>query len=317
LSKLTLEMIEDYQALMFAGHSQREACKMLDIPRTTVQNYLARAQNIIIAAPKQAKILAFDLETSPAIAAAFGRHKIFLGQDNIIQEGGKILCFGWSWVGSDVYTVEGMTLGEIEDMDDTRLTGMLWDLFYQADAVVCHNAAGFDVPMLRARVIVNGFPPLPTVKVLDTLTMAKKVFRFPNNKLDSLSALFGLTRKKDAGGTSTWLGYMRGDEASISHMHDYCEHDVWLLVQVYLRLRSFGHSGSDFNAAHYVDNLESSVCPVCGSEHLDETGRTIYTAVSSFKEVRCLACGAVARTRQPLNSQSARKHIVVTPKTTG
>lgn len=317
---LSNEQKSKIQAYKAMGYSSREiAFKVLGRKsrKSTVNDYLASGEFAIAKDHEKFKprILCFDLETSVAIVAAFGRHKVFLGQDNIIEDGGKILCAGYRWLGDSSSQIVCQTPEEARENDDSRVVATLWDLFSQADAVVAHNGLSFDVPMLRARVIANDLPPLPVVKVLDTLQMAKRYFRFPNNKLDSLAAYFGLERKVDAGGVSTWINFQKGDKNAMSHMVDYCLHDTNLLHDIYIKLRSFGHA-SDFNAGLYTDGTKSA-CPSCGSARLIRTSRTIKTAVSVFNEMRCLDCGSVSRTRTPVNTKEQRKTIIVTPKASG
>lgn len=293
--------------------SWRAAAKQLGVGKSTLSDSLREYYESVGEDGEGPKILIIDIETAPAIAAAFGRHKVFLTQDHIISEGGVILCFGYKWLGDTEVTIRGLEGQSLLDCNDEQLVVDIWDLFEQADAIVAHNSKGFDFPMIQARVLYHNLPPLPHVKVIDTLLMAKKNFRLPNNKLDSICAFLGLDRKKNAGGIETWLQYMMGNGKAIDHMHDYCAMDVELLEKVYLRLRSFGHTGSEFNAAHYYDG--STVrCHVCGSDNVERTGRDVFTAISKFEEVRCNSCGAVARTRQAVNSREERAAIVVQPK---
>lgn len=335
--KITDELLKQYDTLVnVVGLTQREACEHMGVARSTVQDEIKRRRKLVtegcdtwVFPPREnasgcdverlnglPRILVFDLETSHAVSATFGRHKVFLGQDNIITEGGLIMCCGYRWVGEESPHIIRMTDEEAIFEDDSRVVAEIWELFEQADVVVAHNAKQFDVPMLRARVIGNNLPPLPTVKVIDTLIMAKKLFRFPNNKLDSLAAYFGFERKVYAGGINTWINFMRGDNDAIAHMVEYCLHDVNLCHDIYMKLRPFGHAGSDFNAGLYGD-ADSLTCPVCGSKNVDETGRSVYTAVSEFKEIRCGDCGGVSRTRQSLNSREERVNILVSPKSLG
>lgn len=341
MSKITREDFNDYKKLIEQGFSQRTACTTLGLVRSTVQYYiktqlsgdelkelddlvnksyetehlLASAANkerllqsveqIKAKAKTGAKILAFDLETSIPKVATFGRMKVFLNHENVLEEGGKILCASYIWIDAngigDVQLL-AMTPEENAVQDDSRVCAELWELFNQADAVVCHNAATFDFPVVKTRCMMNGLPPLPTVKVLDTLIMARKNFRFPSNRLGELAAYLGLDAKKDAGGVKTWIDYQAGKQSAIDHMHYYCKHDTVLLTQVYMKLRNYGHTGSDFNAGLYISTESGTmVCPVCASTMLS-TGRFVYTSVSKFDEVRCTkeSCQHVARTRTNL-----------------
>lgn len=267
---------------------------------------------LVQAKPEQVqgpKILLFDLETAPALCYTFGRFKQNISQSNIVEEGGWLICCGFKWLGSDEPVQILFDEDDIANGTDFSVVVRLWELFEEADAVIAHNGKNFDVRMLQARVLFHGLSPLPSVKILDTLEMARKSFRLPSNKLDSIASFLGLGRKEDTGGISLWIDTMNGDKEALSKMLSYCKQDVNLLEQVYLRLRPFGHHGTNFNAAHY--HKEDSVrCPVCGSDDL-YTRKTVYTALSEFHEVVCNSCGATHRTRESLNTKEKRKNILV------
>jgi ribosomal protein S27E len=93
-------------------------------------------------------------------------------------------------------------------------------------------------------------------------------------------------------------------------MVTYCEQDVDLLYDIYLRTRQLGRAGSDFNAALYYDD-DQTRCRVCGSTDVEHTGRNVSTSVSIFAEVRCNDCGALHRTRTTVASKEKRKSLIV------
>ena len=77
------------------GFSGRKIAKMLDLSKSGVNDYLrtliendcTQIENV-----KGPRILIIDVETAAATAMTFGRFKINLSQDNIVDEGGWILC---------------------------------------------------------------------------------------------------------------------------------------------------------------------------------------------------------------------------------
>lgn len=257
------------------------------------------------------RILVYDLESAPALAYTFGRWKQNIGQDNIVAEGGWIICASYKWLGEDETHLLFDTY-DIENASDEYVVDRLWHLYNEADAVVAHNALGFDHKVLQARCLVNHMEPLPNVKVLDTLVMAKKNFRLPSNKLDSIAELLGLGRKNPTGGIRLWVDTMNGDPVQLSKMLQYCKQDTALLEEVYMRLRTFG-TASNFNAANYYNDDEER-CNICGSTELEATGRSVFTDVSEFDEIRCSNCGGIHRNRQVLNSKEKRKSLLVAAK---
>jgi predicted PolB exonuclease-like 3'-5' exonuclease len=248
------------------------------------------------------RILFFDLETSAALVYCFGRHKQFISQDAVHTEGGKILCAGYRWDNEEKSTVL-FDQSEVKQGEDYLICSLLHDLFSKADVVVAHNAKNFDVKMLEVRCLANGLPPLPTVKVVDTLEIAKAKFRFASNKLDSLGAFLGIGRKVAHSGIDLWVKVQQGDIKALKEMVVYCEQDVDLLYEVFMILRNRGLvTGINF-ATYFSD--DTTRCKVCGSDNLELTGRVVTTGTGVFNEVECLDCGTLHK--QKTNKLSAHK----------
>ncbi len=81
--------------------------------------------------------------------------------------------------------------------------------------IVAHNALGFDWPLLKARMLVNGLPPMCKVKIIDTLVLARE-FKMNSNKLDSLCRQLDIGQKMKHWGIDLWVRAMHGDEAGIA-----------------------------------------------------------------------------------------------------
>jgi RNase_H superfamily len=306
--KLDQETITAILNLNKLGQSSRQIAEVLGVAKSTVNNHVSKAETKALSLMNTgARILIYDLETAPALAYVFGRFDQTIGQANIYQEGGWIICASYKWLGEEDTSVIYST-SDIETAGDFGVVSRLWELFNEADVVVAHNNRKFDVKMLQARCLLNGLSPLPSVKVVDTLQMAKKHFRLPNNKLESIAAFLGVGAKVQTGGISLWTETMQGNKEALNKMLDYCLQDTQLLEKVYLKLRAFG-TASNFNAANYFGDT-SERCPVCGSTELTETGRSTFTDISEFAEVRCLGCGSIHRKRKILNSKEKRKSLL-------
>lgn len=305
-NETTKRAILDMKNMSLSG---REIAKTLGVSKSGVNYFLGREQSGV-SQTSAAKVLILDLETAATVALAFGRFKVNLGQANIVSEGGWILCASYRWLGEDKIHTLQLTKDEVLNCDDSRIVAAFWELYEQADAIVAHNSQQFDHKVLQARAAFNGFTPLPTVKVLDTLVLAKKHMRLPSNKLDSIGEYFGLGRKIDNGGIDLWKRVQTGDAQAMKEMVEYCEQDTELLTQVYLRLRAIGHAGSDFNAGLY-HNDDKVRCRRCGSEHVHPTGRTSNTSMSVFTEYRCDDCGAVQRDRVSTTTKEKRAGLLM------
>jgi len=313
-SEDTITAIIDLKA---NGLSSRDIAGLLNISKSGV-NYALQRNAFTpdlaydpreVAFKDGPRVLVFDTETAAATALTFGRFKVNLSQDNILDNGGWIICACWRWLGeSNVHKIY-LTPEEVANKDDSRIVAQLFELYEQADAVLAHNSQGFDHKVVQTRAVYNGFPPLPQVKVLDTLLLVKKYLKLPSNRLDAIGEFFNLGRKISTGGISLWRKVQEGDVQAMEDMVTYCAQDVDLLYDVYLRTRQLGRAGSDFNAALYY-NDDRVRCRVCGSDDVSPTGRTTETSLNKFEEVRCNSCGAVHRDRKPITTKEKRKALL-------
>ena len=308
------EWVQEYFHLIDNGFSQRQASVVLGIPRTTIQDYLKRVErNNDVASntkPKGMRVLLVDLETSPTLAYVWRRWKQNIGSNQVEKEGSYMLTAAWKWLGED--EMHCAFAKDPVEGDDSNICGLLYEAIENSDVIVAHNLNGFDYPILNARMIQNGFPPMKTVKKVDTLAIAKKNFRFNTNKLDDLGKYLGVGRKNETGGFELWHKTIKGDNEAFCQMMDYNKQDVLLLEQVYLKLRAFDTNPAA-NAGHYYeDNL--SRCPVCGSSDVEETGNNVYTPVSRFAEMVCNGCGHRSRQRHSISDIEKRRGMLITPK---
>jgi hypothetical protein len=200
---------------------------------------------------------------------------------------------------------------EILQGEDYLICSKLWNLFKYADAVCGHYIKGFDFKVLQTRCLANGLPPLPSVKVIDTWEMAKKHFKFPDNKLDTVAAYLGLGRKLSNSGIQLWKDVQEGADKALEDMLEYCEQDVDLLYDVFIALRSRGLASS-FNAGLYYDD-EKQRCLSCGCDTLEYTGRKIATPAGVYNEIRCTECETVQRDKFNQTTKEQRSNLTMKP----
>lgn len=285
------------------GVSSRKIAKKLKIGSKSTVNYIINRQGFRNVPKKGegARILYIDIETAPCIAAVFGRFNINLSQANIIENGSQLISACWLWEGSDVVHGAIMTPEEAINRDDSRVVAEIYEAIESADILIYQNGDRFDLPKIKTRCILNGFPPPKTVKTVDTLKIAKQL-GFPSNRLDSLGDYLGVGRKQENSGISLWIRCLNGDVEALNEMYAYNEQDVFLLRDVYLKIRAFDKHHP--NVANYYNDDEKR-CTVCGSEDVDYTGNSVYTQISEFKEVICNGCGH--RMRERINVKSKEK----------
>lgn len=240
-----------------------------------------------------AKILVYDIETSPNLAYVWGKYQ----QDVIrFKEEWHILCFAYKWLGEDethVISLPQFNKYAIDPEDDFYVVAYLWKLFNEADIVIAHNGNKFDQRKAHARFITHGFEPPAPYKQIDTLQVARRYFAFNSNRLDDLGDVLGVGRKVHTGGFDLWAGCMRGDLDSWQLMEDYNKQDVNLLESIYFKLRPW----MDNHPGRNIIERKLDACPKCGEGPLVKRGIRINKSTTS-QRYKCMNCGGWCHSRK-------------------
>lgn len=254
------------------------------------------------------RVLIFDLETAPMVSYHWRMWKENIGLAQKISNS-FLLCWAAKWL--DEPTVMTGSIwddgGDVSTGDDKNTVQALVSLVEKADYVVAHNAKRFDVPVLKTRMLQHGMSPLPPHKVVDTLVIAKKEFKFASNSLDSVAEFLNCSRKINTGGFSLWRGVMEGCPEAESEMLEYNIQDVVMLEEVYKKLRAWDSRSP--NAALYYPNAVPR-CGCCGSKDLSVLGKQAATSLSLFPAIRCNGCGKIMRSAQNLKTKEQRTNIL-------
>jgi RNase H-like protein len=231
---------------------------------------------------EKAKILFIDLETAPSLGWTWGPK----WETSIIdfKKDWYLLSYSYKW--ADEKKVYVRTLADYSDFkkdmeNDEALVNDLWKLFDEADILVAHNGNSFDVKKANTRFITHNLPPPSPYRTVDTLRIARRVFRFDSNKLDDLGRYLGVGRKIPTTGFNLWKKCMLGDLKAWKIMAAYNKQDVLLLEKVYYLLRSWG--------THPNVNKGEFACPKCGSTNVQKRGFS-YTLLRQKQRLQCLAC---------------------------
>lgn len=317
--KLTQSTKDAILTMKAQGFSSRHIGRVLNIGKSTVNDFLAAQRNIgeeLLEGAKHlaeqratksappARILIIDIETAPFLAYTFRRWKTNIGQENVEKEG-YILCYAAKWFGDDNIIFSRVQ----EPENDFEIVKEMKTLIDQADIVVAHNAVKFDMPTIATRMLFHGMTPFAPHKVVDTLKIAKQQFRFPSNSLESIAAYLGLAEQKmKHSGFGLWKRVMQMDEEAWNEMEEYNIQDILVLEKVYEKLRSWDKFAP--NMALYT---ASSVprCVVCASSELEKLDKLSHTALSSFHTMRCKCCGKVMRTRHNVRSKEEMQATLV------
>lgn len=253
---------------------------------------------------RKARILICDIETAPVLAHVWGLFKQNVGL-NQIQADSYILCAAAKWLGDpEVMYAESRKLSANKVM-----LNRIWKWLDDADFVVGHNFRSFDRAKINAAFIKAGMPPPSPYRVIDTLHIAKKEFRFTSNKLEFIAKALGCTPKsghKKFAGHELWVETMKGNPEAWKEMGAYCIQDVGTTEEVYLKLRPWDSLHPNVNAQEPHEDL---ACPSCGSKHLRKNGQR-FTNTGEYTRYRCNDCGASSRSRYTENTIGKRKSLL-------
>lgn len=270
---------------------------------------LRHTENKVLIPDTKVKILLFDIETAPALSYVWDRWKQNITQDQIVEEG-YMLCYCARWLGDDVIMFDALPNHDLYATDpenDYEVCKNLWTLLNEADVVIGHNVDKFDKRVANTRFVYHGMQPPSPAKSVDTLKIAKGVFKFPYNRLDALGDYLGYGRKLETGGFRLWRECMAGDTDAWAKMVEYCARDVELLEKVYMRLRAWDKKHAPIHLMHEDDKMR---CRVCGSENVVAENFYFHTSVSSFAAYKCCECGHWLRGRKNIRTKKQNESLI-------
>lgn len=218
------------------------------------------------------KVLVLDIETSFIIAGVWGRFDQNVSVDQILQES-YIICWAAKWLDKKkVYY--GTDLKSIRNLMD------------QADYIIAHNGRKFDIPILNANFIKENIKPPSQYRIIDTLNLAKRHFKFTSNRLDDLGKMFKVGQKLPTEGFKLWRQVVIDkDKKALKKMMQYNKQDVLLLERVYHKLKAWDKNGPNMDQGPGCHK-----CPSCASAELSKNGR-YYTPSGYRQKYQCNECG--------------------------
>lgn len=222
------------------------------------------------------KTLFFDLETTPILGYVWRAY-----EDNLlsVEQDSNLLAVAWCFNSKRIHVCS------TREYKEKELVKKLWELMDEADVIVAQNGDRFDIKVANTLFQKYGLQPPSPYKTVDTLKMAKKYFRFTQNKLDYLAEKL-LGERKLQTDYGLWKDCMAGNEKALRKMERYCRHDVRLLVGVYHKLKPW-HTGHP-NTNLYKESTHK--CPVCGGN--TQKRGFMYTRVGVYQRYQCTSCGA-------------------------
>lgn len=254
---------------------------------------------------KQARILVYDIETSPNLSYHFGIWNQNIRTENIVKPW-CILTWSAKWLFEDEVMSDKITSEEVEDRNDERVVRSLWSLLDEADIVIAHNAKKFDNKVANARFLKYGIQPPSFYETIDTLVHSRKAFKHDSNRLDDICKFLGFDGKMETP-QGLWREAVEGDEAAIALMDEYCQQDVRILEDVYVALRAWIKPHPNIGL---LEDTQGTTCPHCGSNNLVPDG-DYRTYVNVYDNFRCNDCHGTSRSRVSSLSKQKRDNLLV------
>lgn len=252
------------------------------------------------------KILLLDIETAPLEVYAWKLGETIINLD-MVKQNTTMLCYAAKWLSEPEIFFDKVKLNSIRD--DYKISKSLKNLVDQADIIIGHNIKRFDRKKSNYRILVNQLEPTNSfVKVIDTLTIAKKYFAFDSNKLEHLAQILNLKYKKlkheKFSGMALWTECLKGNRQAWQEMEHYNKYDVLVLEECYKKLIPWDNS-INFNV-FYEDN--ENRCS-CGSFVVKKQGMA-YTKTGKYQRYKCDSCGKKFQDKTNLLTNIKRKDML-------
>jgi RNase P subunit RPR2 len=257
-----------------------------------------------------AKIVILDIETAPVEAYIWRRWKENIRQNQVIAEG-YVLCAVAKYLNEKkvrkTALPDNSQRWEKNPEDDTEVVKFCWEILNDADVIVAHNGKRFDIPVLNTRFIALGLPPPSPYKIVDTLTEAKKKFKFPYNSLSGILNYLDMDGKTQTS-FELWIGCKQGNKKAWKEMVQYCVNDVLILEDLYMKMAPWIDTHPNMNL--YTD-MSRRTCTKCGSPRIHRRG-TYATQTQKYVRFCCVECGGWSRERCTSLEKDKRKNILST-----
>lgn len=195
----------------------------------------------------------------------------------------RTICVAWQFYGNK--RVEFAS-----EWDDGRETMLrrAWEAYDQADVLYGHNVGRFDTKNLNAEWLKMGLIPPSPVKILDTLTEARKTFGFESNTLASLTERLGVATKTDKYNVEMARNACAGVKADQRRLRAYNVGDIHASREFVDRLRGWIPSHPHDLIGRTDDR---PTCNQCWGDNLTPNGIKLAQQIT-YRLFRCQDCGA-------------------------
>lgn len=280
-------MLTDAEVKSVEGLSSRAAAAVLGVGKTTINEARAVLRDggtLEEEAPRQPKILTWDIESKPHLVYTWGLWDQNIGITQIKEHGGMI-CFAAKWLGSD----EVMFYSEFEHGKHEMIKAA-HDLLSEADIVVGYNSDNYDNKRINNEFLEQHLGPVKPFMSIDLIKTNRKRFDLASRKLDYIARYTGIGQKIENAGFQLWIDCMANDPEAWAKMKEYNIGDVIVTEDLYKELQPWL-----FNVPHFgMWTTNGDCCPYCGSVSLTDAGES-HTKVQTYPLYRCDDCTGWSR----------------------
>lgn len=264
-------------------------------------------------APKTGpKILCLDIETFPI---EFWGWQMFNNNfsPKQIKRDWSLMSFSAEWLDNE----ENFYFDQRKEsnvFNDRKQCRALWELLNAADFILARNGKKFDARKIKARLAIQGLPPVSPFSVIDPMLLNRDEFAFTSQKLEyTTGVLVPELRKYDHAnfpGFDLWIACMQNLPGAWEECEAYNKVDVKSMKAEYFKLR--GWYGRHPNIAVYYKSDGSEYrCNKCGHNEMVPQDKPAYTQVGTYLLLQCVQCGGHSRGRRLTTSIEERSHVTV------
>lgn len=235
----------------------------------------------------ETKILIMDIERIKGEASIefwdLGDYKNRrINADDVVQWP-RSICVAWTWLGGeDMHFASEWGRGGSE-----KMLNDIWTALDEADIVVGHNVANFDLKKLNSEFRDIGLTPPRPYKIIDTLKEARKHFGDESKTLDALNKRIGIAAKTDKYDADIAKAAVEGDRIAQATIRAYNEGDIIASESLFLTILPWIKFGPHIN----MNSSETLVsCSHCNSSKISLSGETMAN-IYRYKLYTCDDCG--------------------------
>jgi hypothetical protein len=175
-------------------------------------------------------------------------NEVFSKRAALVPEFAKIICISFAYI-SPEGEIKSKSYSGDDEFTLLKDSQSSLDMFGKKEYYLCgHNLKNFDIPMMAKRMVINGLLPpsiLPSydtkpweMKVIDT----KDVWLFGAysaiGSLDLMCTCLDVPSSKEGEVTGDKVRTSYWDKQMLKEITEYCERDVYVLIDVVQRLKN-------------------------------------------------------------------------------